>query len=110
MPNYKFDWAVKDDLYNDFGQYETRLADKTTGNYWVVLPDGRKQVVNYYVDGYSGYVADVQYEGGYQPFGAYNRDGDYQIATASRNYNRQQSQYNNRESYNNRQNDYNRPM
>ena len=27
------------------------------------MPDGRRQVVNYYVDGYSGYVADVKYEG-----------------------------------------------
>ena len=60
---YKFDWAVKDDYYNDFGQYEAREGDKTTGNYWVVLPDGRKQNVNYYVDGYSGYVADVTYDG-----------------------------------------------
>ena len=54
---------MKDDYYNDFGQYEAREGDKTTGNYWVVLPDGRKQIVNYYVDGYSGYVADVKYEG-----------------------------------------------
>ena len=44
-------------------QYEARDGDKTTGNYQVVLPDGRKQTVNYYVDGYSGYVADVQYDG-----------------------------------------------
>jgi len=58
---------VKDDYYNDFGQYEAREGDKTTGNYWVVLPDGRKQIVNYYVDGYSGYVADVKYEGDYKP-------------------------------------------
>ena len=58
---------MKDDYYNDFGQYEAREGDKTTGNYWVVLPDGRKQIVNYYVDGYSGYVADVKYEGDYKP-------------------------------------------
>ncbi len=60
---YKFDWAVKDEYYNDYGQYENRDGDKTTGNYWVVLPDGRKQIVDYYVDGYSGFVADVKYEG-----------------------------------------------
>jgi hypothetical protein len=33
----------------------------------VVLPDGRCQVVNYAIDGYSGYVADVKYEGNYKP-------------------------------------------
>ena len=44
-------------------QYEARDGDKTTGNYNVVLPDGRRQNVNYYVDGYSGYVADVSYDG-----------------------------------------------
>ena len=31
------------------------------------FPDGRRQIVNYYVDGYSGYVADVKYEGDYKP-------------------------------------------
>ena len=62
--HYKFDWAVKDDYhYVDMAQYEGRDGDKTTGNYHVVLPDGRRQNVNYYVDGYSGYVADVSYDG-----------------------------------------------
>ena len=62
--HYKYDWAVKDDYtYVDMSQYEARDGDKTTGSYSVVLPDGRKQTVNYYVDGYSGYVADVQYDG-----------------------------------------------
>ena len=54
---------MKDDYYNDFGQYEGREGDKTTGSYWVVLPDGRKQIVTYYVDDNSGYVADVKYQG-----------------------------------------------
>ena len=31
------------------------------------FPDGRRQIVNYYVNGYSGYVADVKYEGDYKP-------------------------------------------
>jgi len=53
-------------LYNDFGQYEAREGDMPTGNYWVILPDGRKQIVNYYVDGYFGYDADVKYEGDYK--------------------------------------------
>ena len=61
---YKYDYAVKDDYhYVDMDKYESRDGDKTTGSYSVVLPDGRKQIVTYYVDGYSGYVADVKYEG-----------------------------------------------
>ena len=61
---YNFDYAVKDDYtYVDFGHNEKREGDKTNGQYFVVLPDGRRQVVSYYVDGYSGYVADVKYEG-----------------------------------------------
>jgi len=61
---YNFDYAVKDDYtYVDMGHNEKRDGDKTNGQYNVVLPDGRRQIVNYYVDGYSGYVADVKYEG-----------------------------------------------
>ena len=55
---------MKDDYhYVDMDKYESRDGDKTTGSYSVVLPDGRKQNVNYYVNGYSGYVADVTYDG-----------------------------------------------
>jgi hypothetical protein len=55
---------VKDsDSYNDFGQDESRDGDRTDGYYHVVLPDGRTQRVTYYVDGDSGYVAQVAYEG-----------------------------------------------
>ena len=45
------------------GHNEARNGDDTKGSYFVVLPDGRKQTVNYYVNGYSGYVADVSYDG-----------------------------------------------
>ena len=62
--HYRFEYEVNDDYsYVDMGQTEEREGDLTTGNYHVVLPDGRKQNVDYYVDGYSGFVADVQYEG-----------------------------------------------
>jgi len=53
---------VNDEYYNDFGQKEARVDDKTSGSYWVDLPDGRRQTVNYHVDGKSGFVADVSYD------------------------------------------------
>ncbi len=71
--HYDFGYKVKDDYYYvDFGHNENRNGHNTKGQYNVVLPDGRRQVVNYYVDGYSGYVADVKYEGDYKP--AYSAD------------------------------------
>lgn len=66
--NYKYDYAVKDDYYNDYGKTESREGDLTKGSYWVALPDGRRMVVTYYVDGYSGFVADVKYEGEIKPY------------------------------------------
>ena len=62
--SYSYDWAVKDDYSsNNYGQNESRNGDKTTGSYYVLLPDGRVQTVTYSVDGYGGYVADVTYSG-----------------------------------------------
>ncbi|XP_076061318.1 uncharacterized protein LOC143037090 [Oratosquilla oratoria] len=61
---YDFTYAVKDDdSGNDFGHQEARDGDRTDGSYYVQLPDGRLQKVVYYVDGDSGYVAEVTYEG-----------------------------------------------
>merc|ERR1719244_193478 len=61
---YDFDWSVKEEYSgNDFGQEESRDGDRTEGSYYVHLPDGRLQKVTYYVDGDSGYVAEVTYEG-----------------------------------------------
>nr|XP_027213834.1 cuticle protein 18.6-like [Penaeus vannamei] len=61
---YDFRYAVKDDYSgNDFGHQESRDGDRTQGSYYVQLPDGRLQKVTYYVDGDSGYVAEVSYEG-----------------------------------------------
>jgi hypothetical protein len=47
----------------EFGHAESRDGDYTKGKYFVQLPDGRLQTVDYYVDGYSGYVAKVSYDG-----------------------------------------------
>ncbi|XP_076059558.1 pro-resilin-like [Oratosquilla oratoria] len=61
---YDFDWAVNDPASgNDFGHQESRDGDYTQGSYYVLLPDGRLQRVNYNVQGDSGFVAEVTYEG-----------------------------------------------
>ncbi|XP_053648623.2 pro-resilin-like [Cherax quadricarinatus] len=61
---YNFNWAVDHDPSgNEFGHQESRDNDNTKGSYSVQLPDGRLQTVTYYVDGDSGYLADVQYQG-----------------------------------------------
>lgn len=61
---YNYAYKVNDDYHKvDFGHQENRDGKKTEGSYHVLLPDGRVQTVKYYVDGYSGYVADVSYSG-----------------------------------------------
>merc|ERR1712156_748944 len=62
---YGYEYAVTDDYSGaNFAQNEARDGYATHGEYRVALPDGRTQVVTYNVaDGYSGYVADVKYEG-----------------------------------------------
>lgn len=42
---YNFEYNVQDyQSGNDFGHKESRDGDLTTGRYYVLLPDGRKQV------------------------------------------------------------------
>ena len=68
MP-YNFAFAVKDDYtQNDFAHQESG-DDKgyVSGSYSVLLPDGRTQTVNFKADDYTGYVADVKYEGEAKP-------------------------------------------
>merc|ERR1719187_2583705 len=61
---YTWEYAVKDDYSsNDFGHKESRNGEHNDGKYYVVLPDGRLQTVTYTVDGYSGYVPNVEYTG-----------------------------------------------
>ncbi|XP_057381775.1 adhesive plaque matrix protein-like isoform X1 [Daphnia carinata] len=58
---YSFGYHIKDDpSYNVFGQDEKSDGKRVSGSYYVQLPDGRHQTVNYKDDGY-GYVADVTY-------------------------------------------------
>ena len=60
---YNYGYGVKDDYAGlNFGHTEDRNGYNTQGNYFVNLPDGRLQTVNYHADE-AGYVADVQYTG-----------------------------------------------
>merc|ERR1711978_582425 len=63
---YKYGVDAHDDYkgYVQFGQNEARDGYSTYGEYRVLLPDGRTQIVSYNTaDGYSGNVMDVKYEG-----------------------------------------------
>ena len=62
---YQYEYAVQDDYSGvNFGQNEHRDGYSTSGQYRVLLPDGRTQTVTYNTaDAYSGNVAEVVYEG-----------------------------------------------
>ena len=62
---YQYEYAVVDEYSGvNFGQNEHRDGYSTTGQYTVLLPDGRTQIVTYSTaDAYSGNIADVQYKG-----------------------------------------------
>lgn len=64
MP-YEFRYGVLDQVSgNDFGHEERSDGQMVMGRYYVLLPDGRRQVVTYTADHQSGYVATVSYENG----------------------------------------------
>jgi hypothetical protein len=81
---YGYEYAVQDDYSGvNFGGNEQRDGYATNGGYRVLLPDGRTQIVTYNVgDAYSGYVADVRYEGvaSYAPTPAYKQPAPYKPA------------------------------
>ena len=61
---YAFAYGVKDEYAGtDFEQAENSDGNLVTGHYSVLLPDGRRQNVQYTADHYAGYIADVSYEG-----------------------------------------------
>merc|ERR1711881_510955 len=65
--NYQFGYAVAEtDEYgnpNVHSRTETRDGPTVKGQYTVQLPDCRTQIVDYFVDEYKQYHADVKYEG-----------------------------------------------
>ncbi|KAF0309457.1 Cuticle protein [Amphibalanus amphitrite] len=64
VPDYSYGYGVSDPVSGVHNtKEETRLGDRTEGSYSTLLPDGRRQIVTYWVDGNSGYNAKVTYEG-----------------------------------------------
>merc|ERR1719418_283223 len=67
VKNYEFGYGVDDyDAYgntNKHSRHEVRDGKTVKGQYTVALPDCRTQIVDYYVDEYKQYHADVKYEG-----------------------------------------------
>ncbi|XP_039761427.1 pro-resilin-like [Pararge aegeria] len=60
--NYNFEYMVLDQYSgNDFGHRESRQGDRAEGVYYVLLPDGRKQTVQYEAD-QGGYKPRITYE------------------------------------------------
>ncbi|XP_042223352.1 pro-resilin-like isoform X2 [Homarus americanus] len=61
MP-YDFEWDIQNqDFGNAFSHVENSDGSTTQGEYRVLLPDGRTQVVKFFDKG-GGYNADVTYE------------------------------------------------
>lgn len=59
---YEFKYDVQDyESGNDFGHMEQRDGDLAVGRYYVLLPDGRKQIVDYEADS-QGYRPTIRYE------------------------------------------------
>lgn len=59
MP-YEFAYGVRDQYTgNDYNHAQKSDGNTVTGEYQVLLPDGRKQIVTYTADHYNGFVAKV---------------------------------------------------
>jgi hypothetical protein len=59
---YEFSYQVEDAASgSDFGHREEREGGSAWGSYEVLLPDGRKQIVEYQAD-QNGYSPKIRYE------------------------------------------------
>ena len=67
---YEYAYAVKDDYSGaNFDASESSDGNTVNGYYSVLLPDGRRQLTEYTVNGYDGgYKVDVSYEGEAKPY------------------------------------------
>ncbi|XP_066957967.1 uncharacterized protein [Macrobrachium rosenbergii] len=62
---YQFSYKVKDRAQGaDFGHQEGSDGTIVRGQYFVVLPDGRRQTVQYRADHVNGYQSEVEYQPG----------------------------------------------
>lgn len=60
---YEFSYEVKDEQSGaDYGHTESRDGDRAQGEFNVLLPDGRKQIVEYEAD-QDGFKPQIRYEG-----------------------------------------------
>lgn len=65
--SHSFEWEVNDDSSeNYYGHRQSSSGGVTKGSYYVLLPDTRKMTVNYYTEGDSGFVHEINYEGSAQ--------------------------------------------
>ena len=73
VPNpYEYSYGVKDEYTGtNFEAAEGSDGNVVNGHYSVLLPDGRLQNVKYTADHYTGYIADVSYEGYAKPAPVY---------------------------------------
>ena len=56
---FRYGYAVQDDIGNDFNKQETSDGGVVTGQYSVLLPDGRIQTVTYSVAPNTGFVVSA---------------------------------------------------
>merc|ERR1712215_589745 len=74
MP-FNYNYAVDDHYSGNQFNHDSKSDGKVTeGEYRVLLPDGRTQIVKYTADPYNGYQAEVTYEGEantYEPQASY---------------------------------------
>ena len=66
---YEYAYAVNDDYSGaNFDAAEISDGNIVKGHYSVFLPDGRRQLTEYTVNGYDGYKVDVSYDGEAKPY------------------------------------------
>merc|ERR1719154_214277 len=71
---FNFNVDVNDAYTNNvFNHGQSNDGKVTTGEYRVLLPDGRTQIVKYTADHYNGFQAEVTYEGEAKPYVAPER-------------------------------------